>query len=122
MARPHKPVDVELLRKLAAVGLTIKECAVMLSCSHDTIQRNYLEDYNAGLDECRASLRRKQFELAIKGSVTMLIWLGKNLLDQSDKNVLTGKGGGPLFAPVDREELIGKLLGSGTAEVKPTVQ
>ena len=31
------------------------------------------------------SLRRKQFELAMNGNVTMNIWLGKQKLGQSDK-------------------------------------
>lgn len=32
----------------------------------------------------RAALRVKQWDLAIKGNVGMLIWLGKQLLDQKD--------------------------------------
>jgi hypothetical protein len=115
-------IDEAELTKLASFGLTQAECAVILGCSPDTIQRRYAEAYFEGLENAKSSLRRKQFELAVAGNVTMLIWLGKNLLGQSDKQEITGKGGDPLFAPVDREELIGKLLGSGTAEVKPTVQ
>ena len=67
-------------------------------------------------------MRAKQVELAKAGNVTMLIWLGKQMLDQSDKQEVTGKGGDPLFAPVDREEMIGKLLGTGHAAPKPKVQ
>jgi ribosome biogenesis protein Tsr3 len=33
----------------------------------------------------KMSLRRKQFEVAQKGNVSMLIFLGKNYLDQSDQ-------------------------------------
>lgn len=115
MARPHKPVDAEKLVLLASMGLTQKECAAVLECSPDTLQRNadLVEAYNEGLDKCRASLRRRQYELAMKGHATMLIWLGKNLLDQSDKLEATGKDGAPLFPTFDREELIGKLSGPG---------
>ena len=39
----------------------------------------------------KMSLRRKQFEVALKGSIPMLIFLGKNLLGQSDsRNSDTG--------------------------------
>jgi hypothetical protein len=36
----------------------------------------------------KISLRRQQIETAKKGNVSMLIWLGKQLLDQSDKRVI----------------------------------
>ncbi|MGH8281836.1 MAG: hypothetical protein ACRERZ_06555, partial [Gammaproteobacteria bacterium] len=102
--------------------LTQAECAVILGISVDTIQRRYLGPYNRGLDKCRASLRRKQYELASAGNVTMLIWLGKNLLGQSDKQELTGKDGAPLLPDVDREDLIGKLIGSGPTKAATSVQ
>ena len=31
------------------------------------------------------SLRRKQYEVALSGNPSMLIWLGKNVLGQSDQ-------------------------------------
>jgi len=34
------------------------------------------------------SLRRKQIEVALKGNVSMLIWLGKQMLGQMDKQEL----------------------------------
>lgn len=113
MARPRKPVDVVKLELMAEMGLTQKECAALLECSVDTIQRNYQTEYEEGVERCKGSLRRKQYELATagKGNVTMLIWLGKNLLGQSDKLEATGKDGAPLFAPVNRDELILKLRG-----------
>jgi hypothetical protein len=43
----------------------------------------------------RISLRRKQFEVAQGGNVTMLIWLGKQHLEQAEKVEQTGRGGGP---------------------------
>ena len=33
----------------------------------------------------KIAIRRKQFQTAMEGNVSMLIWLGKNWLDQSDK-------------------------------------
>ena len=38
----------------------------------------------------RGSLRAKQFELAMLGNPTMLIWLGKQELGQTDRQQLSG--------------------------------
>ena len=111
-----------MLEALAERGLTQDDCAAVLGISVDTIQRNHRDVYNLGLQKCKASLRRKQFEMALAGNVTMLVWLGKNLLGQSDKHELTGKDGAPLIPDVDREEIIGKLIGSGAAAPAARVQ
>lgn len=85
MARPRKEVDAEMLFRLASVGLTTAEIAAVLEVSPDTLERNYKEDMAEGKEKCKASIRRKQFELAMAGNPTMLVWLGKNLLGQTDK-------------------------------------
>jgi hypothetical protein len=122
MGRPRKLVDTEKLFDLASKGLTNAEIAAKLECSPDTIERNYPEELAEGRNVARAMLRSKQFELAIAGNVTMLIWLGKNMLGQSDKTEVTGKNGEPFYQVIDREELIGKLLGPGAIKTKPAVQ
>jgi hypothetical protein len=38
----------------------------------------------------RMSLRRKQWKAAEDGNTTMLVWLGKQYLGQSDKSEVTG--------------------------------
>jgi len=85
MARPTKDIDPEQVRKLAAIGCTNVEIASVLGCSHDTIERRFLDEVNAGRQAGKMSIRRKQYETAMSGNVTMLIWLGKQMLDQSDK-------------------------------------
>ena len=42
-------------------------------------------------DEGKASLRRMQWKAAEAGNPTMLVWLGKNMLDQSDKQAVDHK-------------------------------
>jgi hypothetical protein len=37
-----------------------------------------------GRDDLKQSLRRSQIRLALSGNAVMLIWLGKNILGQSD--------------------------------------
>lgn len=111
----------EIVTALASAGLTQVEVAAACKCSQDTIQRHYLEAYNIGKANLCAGLRKKQTELALKGNITMLIWLGKNLLGQSDKLEATGRDGAPLLVPIDREELIGKLLGPRATPPRPDV-
>jgi len=91
-----KQIDVEKLTALAAVGLTQRECEAILDCSEDTIQRNFLKEYDLGKDKCCASVRRKQFELAMAGNPTMLIWLGKQLLQQREQHGISGPDGGAI--------------------------
>lgn len=122
VGRPPIEVDVKMLEALAERGLTQADCAAVLGCSVDTLQRRYLDVYELGLQKCKASLRRKQFEMALAGNVTMLIWLGKNMLGQADKTELTGKDGSPLVPDYDREEIIGKLIGSGPTPPAKRVQ
>jgi hypothetical protein len=78
-------IDEDKLEKLAALGLTNAECAAILGCSPDTLERNYKETMAWGRSHRDASLRRRQFEIALAGNPTMLIWLGKQYLGQSDK-------------------------------------
>ena len=47
------------------------------------------------------SLRRKQFETALAGNVTMMVWLGKQYLGQKDKTEITGENGGSLFGKIE---------------------
>jgi hypothetical protein len=60
------------------------------------------------MEEGRMSLRRLQWKKAQEGNTTMLIWLGKQYLGQSDKQELTGKDGKSLvpdikFEVIDKE-------------------
>lgn len=106
MARPKKKVDREMLMALAERGLTQGEIAAVLKVSIDTIQRRYHNDFIQGAEKARASLRRKQFEVAMAGNPTMLIWLGKQILGQKDEVQHSGDVG----VTMRREELLAKLI------------
>jgi len=86
MARPRMQIDVALLKKLARLGLTTAEMAAILECSKDTLERRHMKVIEDGRQHRNASLKRRQYELAIAGNATMLIWLGKQFLGQSDKH------------------------------------
>lgn len=85
MARPRKQIDEGLLRKLGAIHCTQEEMASVLGVSTDTLQRRYAAQIKSARDEGKMSLRRKMWEMALGGNVSLLIWLSKNELGMSDK-------------------------------------
>jgi hypothetical protein len=80
-----KNIDPAQVKKLAAIGCTNVEIADIVGCSHDTLSRRFKAELTEGRSQGKASLRRKQWDVALTGNVTMLIWLGKQVLGQSDK-------------------------------------
>lgn len=82
---------MEALEAMALIQCTQEEMAYGLGVSVDTLQRRISTDASvaaiikAGQTDGKRSLRRIQWELAQKGDKTMLVWLGKQWLDQSDK-------------------------------------
>lgn len=114
MARPkgsEKPVDVELLKKMARCGATQIEIAAVLGMSVGTLERRLRRPdvrglYEQGRNDLFISLRTKQVQLALAGNPTMLIWLGKQYLDQKDRSDNTHRDpdGKPLLtlATIDR--------------------
>lgn len=100
----RKPIDInpEQVTRLAAIGCTNEEIASVVGCSHDTLVRRFKEVLAEGRLQGKASLRRKQFELALAGNTTMLIWLGKQVLGQSDKQEITQTG--PIILDLSRKE------------------
>lgn len=118
--RPRYIVDYEKLQPLCEIQCTGEECANILKTSYETLNLRLHEDYAAKLvedpdyDEIdfadgfqdyfkkhsstgKASLRRMQFKAAQSGNNTMLIWLGKQHLDQRDNRDmrLGGEEGNP---------------------------
>ena len=85
--RPKFKIDYEQVEKLANLQCTQEEIASYLGCSVDTLQRDdeFCGIYKRGMDKGRMSLRRKQWQAAEDGDRTMLVWLGKQYLRQSDK-------------------------------------
>jgi hypothetical protein len=109
------PLTDENVEILASYGLTVREIASLCRCGTTTLSKHHHDAFEAGRDACKSSLRRKQVELAQAGNVTMLIWLGKNLLGQSDVNTIKGDAANPLQINTDREVLIDKLIGDRAA-------
>ena len=92
MARPKKNIDKNLFEKLCEIQCNKKELCAVLNVSDKTLdafaRREYGKNFSEVWEEKRGigkiSLRRAQFRLAEKNA-NMAIWLGKQYLDQKDK-------------------------------------
>ena len=86
MARPKKydidPIEVE---KLAGYGCTNTELASFFGCSKDLITKSYSTNVAKGRENGKIRLRKAQLDVALSGNSTMLIWLGKQMLSQVDR-------------------------------------
>ena len=80
-------INYDLLGKLAQIQCTQEEIASVLGISVDTIQRDKhaMDIYRDKIRQGKASLRRLQFQAAKNGDRTMLVWLGKQYLGQTDR-------------------------------------
>ena len=88
--RPKKyNLDTKQVEQLAGFGCTDTEIASFFDISRTTLERNYEHYLTKGREEGKIRLRQYQWASAKKGNVAMLIWLGKQLLGQSDKQEIT---------------------------------
>lgn len=91
--------EVEQFKKLCGIFCTREEIASIMGVSKPTLTKRIAEyfpdtptweeafKYYSAMG--KASLRRKQFEMAMSGDRTLLIFLGKNYLGQSDNGAVT---------------------------------
>lgn len=87
VGRPKIELDRDQIFKLARLHCTIKEIADFFDVDRDTISNNYSAEITKGRADGRIRLRKKQFDLAMSGNVSMCIWLGKQMLDQNDRHI-----------------------------------
>lgn len=91
--RPRIVLDYDTIDRLCAIQCTGEEIASVLSIDYDTLNNGLKHEKSLSFSEYfikksgggKASLRRRQFELAANGNTTMLVWLGKQYLGQTDK-------------------------------------
>lgn len=75
--------------ELAAIGCTDREIAQWFDINEDTLRYNFADIIAKGREDLKHSLRRAQIKVALSGNPTMLIWLGKQILQQSENPVNT---------------------------------
>lgn len=92
MARPRKLINKKQFESLCAIQCTKEDICNVLGVTDKTLDKWCKETYSENFsvvfkqkrEYARASLRRMQWVQAEKGSVPMQIWLGKNMLNQSE--------------------------------------
>lgn len=90
--RELPPIDLAQVEELAAIQCTPPEICSVLKISKSSLYKlkNTDDEFAAAIERGKergcASLRRIQWKTAEKGNATMGIWLGKQYLDQRDKN------------------------------------
>lgn len=83
--RVISPQDVENLSKSWA---SYKELSEYYGVKENTFRDHFRESVEKGRTLTKIALRKKQIEVALSGNTSMLIWLGKNLLNQSDAPIV----------------------------------
>ena len=85
MARPKKyNIDTSKVEQLSSFGCTNIEIASFFGCSSDLLEKSYSEFLTKGREKGKIRLRQLQWKVAEQGNVSMLIWLGKQILHQSE--------------------------------------
>src|SRR5689334_23137959 len=86
MPRKSKPVDEKVVEGMASVGATDTEIADFVGLDKSNVGRRFATILTKARSGMRTRLRQAQFKAALTGNATMLIWLGKQMLDQVDKS------------------------------------
>lgn len=94
--RPKIEIDFNQFEKLCMINCTLSEIASFFCVSEDTIENRVKHHYKMLFSDVykkhsgkgKAALRRLQFDLA-KKNPGMAIWLGKQYLNQTEKNEIS---------------------------------
>ncbi|MHB0998200.1 MAG: hypothetical protein ACYC27_03060 [Armatimonadota bacterium] len=90
-----KQLDYESIEKLAIIQCSEEEIAAFFNLTFDEWSELKDKDVDLqsaldrGYEQGKISLRRRQWKTAESGNTTMLIWLGKQYLNQSDQKTVS---------------------------------
>lgn len=91
----RNPISARILRGLGEIQCTDDEICAVLGITLDELEDELAntpglqEAFDAGRASSKKSLRRIQWDIAKKGNVKMAIWLGRQWLDQLQKDEKT---------------------------------
>lgn len=85
MARQKMDIDESVVAQMAFDGASNREIGDILGIDHKTVANRFSPLLNKKRAERRVGLRKAQTAAALAGDKTMLVWLGKQELGQTDK-------------------------------------
>lgn len=100
MGRPKAEIDRGAFEALMDLPfITCEAAAGVFGVCKETIVRFVKREYQVTFAELKeqkkenikTKLAAKQYQIAMKGNVSMLIWLGKQYLEQKDKSEIKGE-------------------------------
>lgn len=108
MGRPEHLIDWDQVHELCQIQCTQEEIAAVIGCCLDTLQARCKKEKDITFSEFyqqkrlggRSSLRRRQWLTAYSGNPSMQIWLGKQYLDQTDKQEVKEKDPKPVHIEI----------------------
>lgn len=77
-------IDPSDVQRLAELHVPVADMARFFGVPVDTLTYNFKDVIDISKELTKQRLRKKQIDLALEGNVTLLIWLGKNLLNQQE--------------------------------------
>ncbi len=91
---PKIPIDWKKADEMLMAGCLGTEIAAYFGCAADTFYDRCYQENGVNFTSYSASkkavgescLRKKQYDVAMEGDRTMLVWLGKNRLLQKDSH------------------------------------
>lgn len=99
MPRPPADINWDTVDQYLHAQCDGVAIAGILGIAPETLYRRCEQDHNIGFDQYsrqkktqgKELLRQKQFDTAMSGDKTMLVWLGKQYLDQKERHDITTK-------------------------------
>lgn len=91
--------QMDKIAQMALDNCKTKTIAEAMDIPYNTLKRHLGKFMIKKRAEGKAVLYRQQKQKCEKGDTTMLIWRGKQDLEQADKHELTGKDGAALVPP-----------------------
>lgn len=115
MGKPQLVIDWVKVEKLASIYCPVSDIAGIMGVSYNGLARGCKRKFKKTIEDwahekrgnTRAAVRNRQIQLALAGDKTMLIWLGKQMLGQSDRNRMSISGdanGAPVSIHVQKIE------------------
>jgi len=84
VGRNQAVVPPQEVEDLAQIGCSDRDIAEWFGITESTLRYNFSDYMLKGRQSLKQTLRRAQIKTALSGNATLLIWLGKNILLQSD--------------------------------------